>query len=322
MAESRKSIFQRYYTNEPFVDRYLNEPEAAVDVIIPVIHSNELWDANLRSLYREIPINRLLLADGGCTDDTIETASKYPRVVVLDHRNFASLGYSERKLIEAVETEWFIHTHSDVFLPDGWFDIMRKYQGEYDWYGCIERGTIQVEYDRDFGERPWAGAQFGRKSVFELGLKQVEDDYIYRQSDFLYRLMLEGGGFKEGYIRETYHYHQTMHRPSPWFRKITSVDVKIEMTPEEEKRTWLMELRGTIKYLEPTIPWAVSEVYHSMLHLIELKQLNWKDLQRWVEDTNPVWLPYVTRGYIIKKLMISFLKRIYRAFTRLENNEK
>jgi hypothetical protein len=100
------------------------------------------------------------------------------------------------------------------------------------------------------------------------------------------------------------------------------VDVKIEMTPEEEKRTWLMELRGTIKYLEPTIPWAVSEVYHSMLHLIELKQLNWKDLQRWVEDTNPVWLPYVTRGYIIKKLMISFLKRIYRAFTRLENNEK
>ena len=81
-------IFARYYAKEEFVDRYASRPEGAVDVIIPVLASNELWEKNLISIYREIPVNRLLLGDGGCADDTIAIARKFPRLQVLDHTSY------------------------------------------------------------------------------------------------------------------------------------------------------------------------------------------------------------------------------------------
>src|SRR5262245_27577412 len=123
MANPRTG-FRKYFDNPPFVDRLNADPGLAVDVIIPVLHTNELWQANLLSVYREIPVSRLLLGDGGCVDDTIEVARKFPRVEVFDHRAFKSLGFSIRRLIEEVQSEWFIYLHSDVYLPEGWFDNM------------------------------------------------------------------------------------------------------------------------------------------------------------------------------------------------------
>ena len=100
--ESTKSIFNRYYSSEVFIDRYMIDPKDAVDVIIPVIHTNELWESNLKSIYREIPVKRLLVGDGGCIDDSIEIANKYPRVKVFNQKDYVSLGFSIRKLIENV----------------------------------------------------------------------------------------------------------------------------------------------------------------------------------------------------------------------------
>ena len=126
-------MFERYFTPEPFTDRFAARPENAVDVIIPVLHTNELWRKNLISIYREIPVKRLLLGDAGCVDRTLEVAKDFPRVEVHDHRAFVSLGFSLRRLIEAVSTEWFVYLHSDVYLPEGWFDAMARHQGAYDW---------------------------------------------------------------------------------------------------------------------------------------------------------------------------------------------
>jgi hypothetical protein len=319
MSDNDISIFQRYYSEELFIDRFLAEPEAAVDVIIPVIHSNELWKANLRSFYREIPIHRLLIGDGGCIDDTIEIVSKFPRVTILDHRNIQTIGYSERKLIEAVETEWFIHLHSDVFLPERWFDTMKKYQTQYDYFGCVEQDTILVESENDYGERPWAGAQFVRKQSLEAGLLNVDDDYIYRQGDYVYRRMIEEGGFKEGRVRDTFHYHQIMYRRSPWQRKIKSIEFKIEMTYEEEVRTYMTFAKGIVKYLKPPI--MASSVIESVNSLQAYGELTWEDFDRWVQATNPSWLPYLHQHTVskrvyfqarVRKLIQSIIKKMKR----------
>jgi hypothetical protein len=138
-APMQESIFQRYYRPEPFADRFARDPSGAIDVIIPVIHTNELWAKNLTSIYRDVPVNRMLISDGGCKDDSIAVVAKFPRVTVYDHRAYKTLGYCLRKLIESVETEWFIYLHSDVYLPEGWFDAMRRHQPEYDWFGCPTR---------------------------------------------------------------------------------------------------------------------------------------------------------------------------------------
>jgi hypothetical protein len=307
------SIFRKYYFDQPFVDRFHTSPEGAIDVLVPVMHTNELWETNLLSFYREIPIHKLLIGDGGCIDDSLEIARKFPRVTIYDHRSYKSLGYSVRKLIEAVETEWFIYLHSDVYLPEGWFDVMERHQTEYDWFGSAMQHTVLVEYPVDYGERPWAGSQMGRKMAFQEGLRKVDDDYVYRQEDFVFVSIVRQAGFKEGRVKDTFHYHQTMLRPSRWFRKIKSMKIDLEMTPEEELRTWTMELRGTIKYLNPSIPWAVSEVQASLFRLLEMNELNWSEFRRWVAKVNPVWLPYVSRHVLLKKQLGDFIRATYHA---------
>ena len=305
------SIFERYYQEEMFVDRFLTNHNPAVDVIIPVIHSNELWRANLFSFYREIPINRLLIGDGGCIDNTIELVKEFPRVDILDHREIATIGFSERKLIEAVETDWFIHLHSDVYLPAGWFDHMSNYMNQYDYYGCTERDTLMIEHESDYGDRPWAGAQFVRKASLDAGLKGLDDDYIYRQGDFIYRRIIEEGGFKEGKVRDTYHYHQIMYRKSQWQRTVKNVHIEVEMSREEEIRTCMTMAKGIIKYLKP--PVLVSAVVQNFNRLQELGEMNWGQFNLWVKETNPEWLPYLHRERLLK----SRWRRFLRAFHQL-----
>jgi glycosyltransferase involved in cell wall biosynthesis len=289
--DSRASIFRRYYMDEPFVDRFATDPKEGVDVIIPIIHTNELWDANLRSIYREIPVSSLLLGDGGCIDDSLEIAKKFPRVTVLDHRDTKSLGFSIRKLIEAVKTDWFIYLHSDVYLPEGWFDAMKNHQGEFDWFGCPMRHTIMVEYSILETFRPYAGSQMGRTNAFRKGLHRIDDDYVYRQEDFIFSDLITREGFKEGRIENTFHYHQTMHKESSWSRKIKNVAINVEWSRDEEIRAATMQIKGVLKYLEPSrrmFSWIEGDI----MLLTERGELDPKKLRQWIRDINPAWLTY------------------------------
>ena len=292
MKERNYSIFQEFYTEQPFVDRFKQNPEKCVDVIIPIIHTNELWETNLYSFYREIPIHKLLIGDAGCIDNSISIVQKFPRVQILDHRSYKSLGYSIRKLIEAVEREWFVYLHSDVYLPSGWFDAMYLHQVEYDWFGCPMEHTIMVEYDVDYGERPWAGSQMGRKHAFGSGLNRIEDDYVYRQEDFVFADIVKKEGFKEGKVTDTFHYHQTMRKATPWSRKVKKVQIDLEMSHEEEVRAAMMQVKGFIKYLDPDLN-QVSGIMENIYHLEESGEIRWSEFIQWVEITNPKWLPYL-----------------------------
>ncbi len=286
------SVFEEYYSQPPFEDRFAGEPANAIDVIIPVIHTNELWRANLNSIYREIPVRRLLISDGGCKDDSIRIARSFPRSEVLDHSNYVSLGYCLRKLIEAVETEWFAYLHSDVYLPPGWFDAMRAHQKEYDWFGCPQRITALVEYpnvDVLGGEiRPHAGSQMGRKAAFLPGLGEIDDDYVYRQEDFVLRNLVEKHGFKSGNVEDIFHFHQVMHKLSPWARKISSVSIKVEWTREEEVRASMMQIKGIVKYLEPS-PALIREVESHLRRLLALNAITQVEFDKWVIKTKPSW---------------------------------
>jgi len=302
------SIFKKYYTNEPFIDRYAKDKEGAVDVIIPVIHSTEIWEENLKSIYREIPVNRLLISDGGCKDNSIDIVKKFPRVFILDHKKFVTLGFCLRKLIEAVETEWFIYLHSDVYLPKDWFNVMKKYQPQYDWFGCPQRITAMVEYhnvDKIYDElRPYAGSQMGRREAFIKGLEKIDDDFVYRQEDLIFASLVENNGFKHGRIEDTFHYHQLMHKESPWSRKLTRVIVEAEWSRQERIRSSMMQLKGIVKYLTPTK--SLNKVLRlEIINLISLDEFNGEEFKCWVEKTNPSWLPYVDH----KKIHFSILLR-------------
>lgn len=315
MEQKSISIFRRYFADEPFVDRFASEPDGAVDVLIPLMHTNELWKSNLLSIYREIPVNRLLIGDAGCIDDSIDIVREFPRVVIFDHSNFVSLGYSIRKLIEAVETEWFIYLHTDVYLPDGWFEAMKQGRSKYDWFECGRHMTVLVDYPVDLTDvkRPYSGSQMGRKDAFQNVLPLIGDDYLYRNEDIILKALVEKAGFQYGRVDNTFHYHQTMHKSSPWSRKVKRVSIEVEMSHEEEVRTYMMQAKGIIKYLEPTDPWLINNVTASVHRLLDLGELDRAGFKRWVVETNLAWLPHIRKG-LFKLRFLAFLRSVYHLF--------
>lgn len=322
MKSTNNSIFQKYYSPQKFIDRYTKDKKNAVDVIIPLMHTNELWKQNLLSIYREVPVNRLLIGDGGCIDNSLTIARKFPRVTVLDHRKYKSLGYSIRKLIEAVETSWFIYLHSDVYLPKGWFNKMKKHQKEYDWFECRQHVTALVEYPLNYEgvSRSYSGSQMGRKKAFVRFLSDIEDDYLYRNEDIILSTLLEESGFRYGRVDDTFHYHQTMNKQSQWKRQIKSVSFEIEKGRQEEIREHSTQVKGFVKYLQPTQS-LVPYILQSLLRLEELSEFNYRQFYDWVKSTNPLWnklfpLPnnfsrlQVTRRPFLVRLRI-FLNALY-----------
>ena len=296
--EPPQTRFETLFEKPAFVDRYAQPGQTPVDVIMPIMHANQLWEQNLLSIYREIPVNRLILGDAGALDETFELARRFPRVEILDHRTFTSLGFSLRKMIEAVETEWFIYLHSDVFLPEGWFDTMCRYQGTYDWYECRQVVTSFFDHPLPDDEtRATSGSQMGRKDAFARVLPAIDDDYLYRSEDIVLAELVKSQGGRYGCVKDTWHYHQNIPRRSEmtkFGRKVT-VRYEVEATREERLRAAYMQARALVKYLQPT-PIHVRHVKNNVNTMVSLGQTTWPEFHKWVADTNAVWSKHLVSG--------------------------
>jgi hypothetical protein len=55
-------------------------------------------------------------------------------------------------------------------------------------------------------------AQIGRTTTFAKEIDAVDDDYVYRQEDFVFSDIARKGGGVEGKIDTVFHYHQTIKR--------------------------------------------------------------------------------------------------------------
>jgi hypothetical protein len=311
---NNKSVFKIYLEDNEFIDRYKKDLKNAVDVIIPVVHTNELWEKNLKSIYREIPVKRLLIGDGGCIDDSLKIAKKFPRVKIYDHKKYISLGYSIKKLIEEVKTDWFIYLHSDVYLPDGWFEIMCKNKKKYDWFECRQHMTVMIDYPLDYParDRPFSGSQMGRKGAFTKILTEISDDYLYRNEDMIFTELITRQGLKYGRVKDAFHFHQMMNKKSHWQRTIKNVSFNVELNPKEENRVWIMQIKGIVKYCDPDKEYLIHNVMVSLTQLHALKDFDLNGLKKWVEKTNPKWLPYIDRKITIKEYIAGGLARVYR----------
>ncbi len=295
------SIFQEYYSKQEFKDRFVADPSDAIDVIIPVYHTNELWRANLISIFREIPVRRLLVSDGGVIDDSIDIVKEFPRVEVFNHRHYKTLGKCVAELIKEVSADWFIYLHSDVYLPERWFGNMIKYKGQYDWFGCPMNLTVLVDYKLNEKGRPYAGSQLGRKAAFMKGIGIIDDDYVYRQEDFVFNKIVEDAGFKTGKIEDTFHYHQLMFRPSKGYDlNVKSIQVITDTNELEVKRTQETQIKGIVKYLDPIDPYMINSFKTHCFQMLMNRQLDYSGFRNWIRQTNPLWLSQFNKKLYFK----------------------
>jgi glycosyltransferase involved in cell wall biosynthesis len=94
-----------------------------VDVVIITKNSERMLTECLKSVYKNVPVNRLIIVDGYSTDKTLEIARQFQKehgnvLVIQDKGNRAT---ARQKGIAQVKTEWFMFVDSDAVLCKDWF---------------------------------------------------------------------------------------------------------------------------------------------------------------------------------------------------------
>lgn len=294
-----------FLSEEPFFDRAKSDTNSKVsdsfDVVMPILNTNIFFRRNLLSLFREIPVNQLLVGDAGSTDESADVLAEFPRVKVFDHKLLKSLGGSIKQLIQSVETKNFIYLHSDVYLPVGFFDEMDGEAVENKWLESNRKSLIIHEDNTDEyyeAERPYSGFQLGESALLKRALLQVEDDYLYRNEDLVIRELVEEAGGEYKKLRDLRHLHQsitknTEHEPA------LRVQVSREPDFDWEVRTANDQYRGIVKYTNPSgrqeVSYLVDHVNQSLAVLHRLGALRWNETVRWVKRVNPDWIPYLQK---------------------------
>ena len=100
----------------------------AIDVVMLTKNSEHLLEKCVASIYRNVPVNNLIIVDGFSTDRTLEIVAqlkkKHPNVKVLQMNG--SRARAREKGIRQVESDWFLFVDSDVVLSEGWYQKAQK----------------------------------------------------------------------------------------------------------------------------------------------------------------------------------------------------
>jgi len=100
-----------------------------VDIVMLTKNSERVLEKCLNSVFRNVPVNRLIVVDGYSTDKTLEIVEKfrkkYGNVVLI--KDGGARGSARLRGIREVKTEWFLFVDSDVVLCDDWFKKAKKF---------------------------------------------------------------------------------------------------------------------------------------------------------------------------------------------------
>jgi glycosyltransferase involved in cell wall biosynthesis len=94
-----------------------------VDVIILTKNSERLLRECIDSVYRNIPVNSLIVVDGCSTDKTLQIVKEFQErhgnVIFVEDKG--TRGSARQKAMNKVTSDWFMFVDSDVVLSENWF---------------------------------------------------------------------------------------------------------------------------------------------------------------------------------------------------------
>lgn len=305
----RERMFaQELFSQGQFSDKFLEDASNGIDVIMPIMNTNIFFESNILSIYRELPVSRLIVGNGGSTDGSLEILARFPRTTILDQRSINTLGGCIKQLVDEVSSKYFAYLHSDVYLPEG---INRTYSSLELQNAWIEssRNTLivheQTEIEMDSSSRSYSGFQIGSSSLLKEALSVVEDDYLYRNEDIVISELVSAAGGK--YIKQPdlVHLHQAVSKNIENEPSVRAVITR-ESDPEWEKNTANLQYKGLVKYLNPssvTDVNVISQMIDENLKILSVLQSStWKQSRKWIADNNPDWLPYLKSPSILSRI--------------------
>lgn len=307
-----RKYFSELLNGHDFFDRLLFS-KIGFDVIIPVLNTDIFFHRNLLSIYRQIPVQRLIIGDGGCTDDTILIAKKFPRVLVLDHKNLKSQGASIKALIDEIQTAYFLYCHADVYLPMGFYENVISLDLQNKWVESSRNNLVlREEFSENYyaDRRSYSGVQVGDSALLKESVKGLNDDFIQRNEDIIIRELVESLGGIYRKELSLVHLHQ-----SPVERGFGKPAYE---NREWAVRIWNMQLRGLVKYLPAPLSeekkYLLYEAQESIFQLMKMNSFDQKEFLSWVGDTNPLWLPFFTKNkirlWVFRKIIYEVIRRV------------
>ncbi len=166
-----------------------------VDVVVLTKNSEATLGKCLNSIYKNIPINRLIVVDGHSTDKTLKIIrnfdKKYSNVVILKENG--TRGKARQKAIEAVKTKWFMFVDSDVILCNGWFKKAEKF--------------IKPDVGAIWGIEVWSVL----KNITVLNLFERVTMKIFGKRGGTHDLLVRHDAVKDIYIPSNLHVYEDAH---------------------------------------------------------------------------------------------------------------
>ena len=311
-----------------FVDLYEKELEVEpIDVLMLTLDAASFLERCLYSVYREIPVRRLLVYDGGSKDDTIEILKKFPRVQLFIRPDIRTTGKATEFLFSRVETEWFVLIDADLELLPGWYDEMCKYKTEYDFLECSRR-VLAYHFYREFpastdiNTRSYDFCYLGRKESVKK--YRCDDDYVWRIVDYYLRQEIEKSGYRYGKVptaRRIHHETERVPYESDEEKRFYKVVFKepewVIIDREKWRRSMQKYARGIVKYLDPEHPLVRNDRgFDEVITMLD---------RDWIARNGPAWLKRYGRAaslktrlrrrmvYILSLLLKKFKSRILSA---------
>jgi glycosyltransferase involved in cell wall biosynthesis len=161
------------------------------DVTLSTLNCDHKMKECMEGIIGEIPVNKIIVVDGGSTDRTLDILKEYPQVELHDRPDL-NLGQSREFAFSRVETEWFVQIDSDVVLRKGWFDKMIENRGKGD---VVEGGRIEHYAIPLPNTAPNSRAMYDQCMIRKKAVEGVKIDCLHCEEELTRRYM-ESRGFK------------------------------------------------------------------------------------------------------------------------------
>ena len=275
-----------------FVDRAASDQDTEpVDVVMLTLDAENFLEKCLYSLYKEVPVRKLFICDGGSHDQTHDILEKFPRIELFVRPDFRTTGKTLEFLISQIETDWCIIIDSDIILAPGWYDEMSKSKSKFD---VIENSKMvnafhmyrEVTPKLDENERAYDMCHLAKKSAIKNF--HCDDDYMWRFTDLLLRQAVEKSGSKYGKTSSTMHFHNETERlryksdSEKAFEKVVWHEPEFVIVDKKRYDEYMVKhAMAIVKYLDPNHPLVRKQGYDDTIRLLD---------RQWVVDNGPAWL--------------------------------
>ena len=285
-----------YFVEKPvgkFVDRRFSEDrEKSVDVVMLTLDAEFSIEKSVFSIYKEIPVSRLIVCDGGSQDNTVKILKKMPRTEIFVKPEIRTTGKALEFLFSKIETDWFVLIDADINLEEGWYGKMFKHSDSYD---IIENGKRINAYHFYREQKSKVHGNERSLDLCHLIKKEsiskfhCEDDYMWRYTDILLRQTVEKEGFRYGKANNTFHVHNETERiPYESDSKKNYQEMKFsepELIIRDQKKleqAMIKHAKAVVKYLDPDYYMVKNDKnYEKIIKLLE---------RDWVLKNGPKWI--------------------------------